>query len=333
MPDDAAINNQTSENTTQSADAQEDAYESSDSQTLNALDELPENKKRASIILIVIATLFVFSIAIIVIMPPLSWSPQQGVKSDYHPVASLQLIHSGNAAEYDLAYQTIDTEISYSLDISQTTFYPNDASSRFQMMANVMISRPTRRTHDDEIAIKLDDVQVHIFDGQNSEISLAGASDLLEGIYIFSRLEPHQGMYSIVPDANINPQVARMLFTIMDAVRQIWAPVPNQKIGINAQWSIADNNNDNADRNVILKRIADASLKSCDDKGCKISSNIRLEKSQTTENTTQIGNGNSNVLLKDGRIVEADMHFERSQNIMENAANKQETTLKFVLRQ
>ena len=300
------------------------APETTVSAQLDALDEQPENKKRASIILIVIGVLFVFAVVIIYLFPPLGWTPQKDVKSDYQTTAVVENVQNSENASFDIAYQKIEKELVYSVELEQVSHYSNDAFSKLVLHADVNISRPARRNYDDEIAIRLENVDVHIFDGPEREVNLASAGELLEGIYMFSRLSEHDGMSSIVPDANINPQVARMLFAMSDAVRQIWLPLPSQKIGQDASWRVLDV--DAPER--LFQRDGRTVVKSISDEEIKLETSYKLIQN---ENHREIGSGDNQVSIVRGVVQKAEVHFERIDSAFENGASKQNTTLKFEL--
>lgn len=290
-------------------------------------DEVPENLRVSRIVLISIAVLFLFTVVTVILIPPLSWSPQKGTKSQFHVVSVVEHVERGLTPSIDLSYLPLVGEgkernvAKYAAHIEQTTSYKEGAFVRIDMVANVVISKPSKRNQDEEIDIELEDVDLHLFDGER-EVPMASTDALIEGISVRAVLDLKGGMSSIIPPASkINPQIARILFTVSDAFRQAFLPLPEGEIGENASWELRDVEGKDYMRRGEVKAL-DVSAR-----GARLETEFSLYK--VAEPDTVVGHGKIRSLISGGVVEESVIEYNRTQELYEGGATGQTMTMSF----
>lgn len=202
---------------------------------LDALDATPENRRRSAVILSIVAFLFVGIVAIIIIHPPMSKDVE---KSDAHiyRVMTEDVVSSAQTGD-PIAYSPIESSQTYRMSLEQKAIYADGVQTRIVLDSDVILDKP-QRSVDLGVTIQLADVSADVFDG-DEHVKLASPGRMLAGVSLYARLLPQTGLSSVVPDANINPQVARVLFTVADVLHYAWLPLSSH-ISTDAEWTFSD---------------------------------------------------------------------------------------------
>ena len=238
-PTDEQLNAETCVENAGEGDAESSETVSAESQELSEAeldhqDVTPEAIRRGRILIGVILVLLVSAIAMIVIAPPLGWQPAKRQMSNYRLPGAVVVMDSGSSDALALSYAPVTEVVDYHLDIEQKTDYEGHSTAA-ELHADVQM-RPVLDSGDPHrIMLKVHGVDAHITD-DGSEVSLASAGSMLSGISLFSVLDERRGIGTVVPDANINPQVGRVLYTMLDAVRLLWTALPDGNVGTGAVW-------------------------------------------------------------------------------------------------
>ena len=287
---------------------------SSDEATLiDGHDELsPESRRRARMILAVAAVLAVVAFVMLYFIPPLSWTPQKEVRSNFRPVATVVHVEPGASAQHALSYAQLSSPIFYEMEVEQKTHY-DKGDTRVIIRAEVEIKVPERRDTDDTVAIVLDHVDAHAYDG-DEEVRLASAGAMLERIALYARIEAQGGLGTIVPDANVNPQVARVLFILGDAFRQAWPPLPSEKLADGGSWQTEDTASDGPGRR---SRIV---LHDRGNGGYGLEVRTSLVRKGTD---AELGNGRMEIELENGLVRSASVDYSRHDAVIVGGAAQQ----------
>ena len=181
--------------------------------------------------------LAVVLVGVVVVMPPLSWKPPKKDVSKYPSVVNVttSVVEPGDIR---LSYASIESPMTYRLTLEQRSEFSEAQRTRTHLESDVVFTRPQRSYADGEISFQLREVTADVFDGDR-EMELASPGDLIAGISLYSKLESQTGLGSVVPDANMNPQVKRVLFTVADALRFAWSPIPEGALGLGSRWMIS----------------------------------------------------------------------------------------------
>ncbi|MBQ9394939.1 MAG: hypothetical protein IJU23_05420 [Proteobacteria bacterium] len=292
--------------------------------------EVPENLRVSRIVLVSIVTLFLFAVVTVILIPPLSWSPQKGVKSEFHAVSVAENVKNGAEPVVALAYKPFavdgkrDVELKYSLHLKQTTYYEGVTSVSIDMETEVVINRPGRRHREEEVDIRLENVVIHLFD-EKTEVPMSSTGAMIEGISVRALIEPKGGMSNVIPPATkINPQAARILFIVADALRQVFLPLPEGEIGENATWELRDA----AGLDFIRRgRVTATEVSS---KGAKLRTEFSLYKAGKAD--AEVGRGEISSIMSEGLVEESDIHYRRTHALFEGGASEQAMEMKFIRR-
>lgn len=284
---------------------------------LEALDATPQNRKRSAIILATMGILAIILVVVVIVMPPLSWKPPKKDVSKYHSVLSVATT-AVEAGDIRLSYASIEQPLRYRLTLEQKSQYAEDNRTRTQLESDVVFTRPKRSYADGEIAFQLQEVSAHVFDGDR-EMTLASPGDLIAGISLYSKLDAQTGLGSVVPDANMNPQVKRVLFTVADALRFAWSPLPEAALGVGSRWTVTSSEASS------YARKGETTL-SEGGAGYALTTRYTFESSGKT-----VGEGEVTAVLSGGRVISAEGKFSRGETITGHATQRMETsfTLKF----
>ena len=304
-------------------DGDASASESAENARLDAMDALPENRRRSVIVLSVIAILIVTGLAVVIAMPPLSWTPQKEVKSNFYALQKVTDVEIGGRSGIELSYAPIVDKVVYHLELDQTTRYDSGGTSHVTLHTDVELMRPGRRESEDAVQIQLSDVETHVFDGDR-EVTLASAGAMLAGISLYSRLASNDGLVSVVPDANINPQVARVLYILADAMRQIWQPLPKESLGRSAHWKIVEDQ----ESGIELAHRAEVHLGDAADGRYELVSDIQLFSDR--KGVHGAGKGNSRVILQNGVVQEGQFVLEREGSVVDGGGQQQRVEVRMV---
>lgn len=326
------------ENVEQTASTPESSVQSRESaptneveSQLDALDASPQAVRRGRIVLVTIAILFVVAIVTIIAAPPLSWKPPKSDKNNYATLSRATEIQRGAAApseSYVISYSPIVAETRYAFRLEQTTTYDGDKlprpSTRTTVEAELRLTHPVRKDfEDDSVSMRFFDVSVHVFDS-DSEVPLASAGSMLEGISLYARIEKNHGLGRAVPDANVNPQTARVLLVIVDAFRNIWSPSPAQGVGRGDSWTVTPL----SDRDNRIQRRAVSTVQSIDAHDARLETTVTLV-SLGAGGEREVGRGKVWTHHRDGRIVEGHMELTREGALWEDDFDIASQTIRF----
>lgn len=202
---------------------------------LDALDATPENRRRSAVILSIVAVLFVAIVALMILHPPMSKDVEKGNAHIYR-VMTADVVSSTQTGD-PIAYSPIESPQTYRMSLEQRAIYADDVQTRIVLDSDVILDKP-QRSVDLGVTIQLADVSADVFDG-DEHVKLASPGRMLAGVSLYARLLPQTGLSSVVPDANINPQVARVLFTVADVLHYAWLPLSSH-ISTGAEWTFSD---------------------------------------------------------------------------------------------
>ena len=273
---------------------------------LDAQDAAPESVRRGRILIGVILVLAAVAITVLIIAPPLGWKPVQKQADNYRLSEAVQVVEHGSSASYELRYAPVVLPMDYRLHIEQKTDYEGHSTkANLDAVIRMMPWRGEAAEH--RVILKVNDVDVHIFD-DGREVSLASAGAMLSGISLFSVLDETRGLGTIVPDANINPQVGRVLFMMLDSVRFLWPGLPEVKVGEGASW----------DWQGLSGKDDDASMKarvhlSTQEGSPEISMDYGLH-SKVSGQDVSVGGGHGRIRLESGTVEWGEFSLERKQS-------------------
>lgn len=279
-------------------------------QNLDALDALPSSRRRSAIILGVAGTLFAFCLIILIIMPPLSWKSEKKKQSNYRVLTEISQVEAGPNAQALLRYEPIIEKTAYRLKLNHSAQYEKDVRTEVLLEADVVFTRPKRRESEDAIMAVLEDVHVKVLDGTD-EVKLASIGEMLADIGVYSRLGAQDGLFTVVPEANINPQVARVLYVFADVIRQIWIPLPEEPVGNKGQWHFKDTD-------TTMPYFRDSQV-SFEVKGEHVTLDVTTGLFSQADG--QQGNGKSHIELRNGRVIEAEIDHHHNQKPTEGSAS------------
>lgn len=200
---------------------------------LDALDATPDNRRRSAIILTIVAVLFVGVMALIVTHPPLSHEKQQSNTAVYRVMT--EDVVDGPQTGDALSYAPIESPETYHLWMEHKSQFQHTTS--VEIKADVIVDKPLRSV-DSGVTIQLADVFAEVYNNGN-HVELASTGGMLAGVSLYARFLPQSGLSSVVPDANINPQVARALYSIVDVLHFAWVPL-SPYITPDAKWTFVD---------------------------------------------------------------------------------------------
>ena len=167
---------------------------------LDALDATPENRRRSSIILTVVAVLFIGVMALIVTHPPLSHEKQQSNTAVYRVMT--EDVVDGPQTGDALSYAPIESPETYHLWMEHKSQFQHTTS--VEIKADVIVDKPLRSVGSG-VTIQLADVFAEVYNNGN-HVELASTGGMLAGVSLYARFLPQSGLSSVVPDANINPR-------------------------------------------------------------------------------------------------------------------------------
>ncbi len=282
---------------------------------LNELDNTTENKRRSIIILTTVCVLLAASILVIILMPPLSWTPQKETHSNFQTTASVSQVIPGEAQLIDLSYSEIADKAVFDINLEQISEYEGNIQSRVTLKAECHFERQTTGASKGALGIKLENVDAHVYEN-SQEVKIPSAGGMLAGIYLYSYLKPKEGMTSIVPDADINPQAARVLYIVVDSLHQIWLPMPEEQIGLHGKWHLSD------PEQAEFRRQTEVEITQQQSEQVMLTSRTDLYQKKGGQDQS-IGQGKGQITMKSGQIERGEIEFEREQQIWEKGAGKQ----------
>lgn len=268
-------------------------------QALDALDAAPASRRRSAIILGMAGALFVFCLVVLILMPPLSWKSEKKVQSNYRIETELTQLEAGGGEKVELRYAPVTDRTVYGLKVHQKVEYGQGVVSEVQIETDVVWVRPQRRETDDAVMITLENVHVKVLDGAD-EVKLASIGGMLADVGVYSRLGAQEGLYTVVPEANVNPQVARVLLVVSDVIRQFWQPLPKEGVGAGAHWTYRDISGPK----MPYYREASVTMKPRGD-GYGLESHVELKGVEKALS----GEGDGEIVLRDGRISEGRLSY------------------------
>ena len=206
---------------------------------LEAQDVTPEAIRRGRMVVGLILVLFAAAIVVLVVMPPLSWKPPKKVKQNFASLASAELVEAGQGEMRSLAYAPMGEHVFYRLSLEQDTSYAQGNQMSSKLEGRLEIFRPKRQDLADTVGLKLHDARTFVKDG-DKQIEMGESAEMLGGVSLFTRLDAQDGMGLAVPESNVNPQVARVMYVLTDALRDIWIPLPKTDVGAGGSWTVTD---------------------------------------------------------------------------------------------
>ena len=308
MPDE----NNTQETEQAAPQTQQPDDRSMSEQNLDALDALPSSRRRSATVLGIAGVLFVFCLTVLILMPPLSWKSEKKDQASYVSLTEISQIEPGNGTQKSLSYQQIVEKTVYHLTLDEHILYGEGKQAEVSLETDVILSRPERRDFDDAVTFTLDDVHVKVLDGKD-EVKLASIGGMLAGIAVYSRLGTKAGLYTVVPEANINPQVARVLFVFSDVFRQIWIPLPEAAIASGATWHLKDSGEQNASH----YRASSVSFTSQDGKDL-----LDIKTDLFGKKDSRLGDATAHVELQDGRVLSSELDYKRTERAYADGASQ-----------
>ncbi|GEM_PF-4300597 len=300
------IKSQESESLSQDTEQKAEEPRSSDDRTLSeqnldALDALPSSRRRSAIILGIAGVLFAYCIIIIILMPPLSWKAEKKKQSNYRILTEISQVEAGADAQTSLRYAPVTEKSAYTLKLRQTAQYQENARTEVLLDADVIFTRPQRRETDDAIMVVFENVDVKVLDGTDA-VELASIGGMLADIGIYSRLGAREGLFTVVAEADINPQVARVLYVFADVLRQVWIPLPEETVGNKGGWHFKD-----TDTTLPYYRDSQVGFES---QGDAVTLNVTTELFSRADGAQ--GNGKSRIEISHGRVKAADVDYRHT---------------------
>ncbi len=279
----------------------QDGTDSVDS-VYEAQDVSPSAIRRGRLVVGVMLLLGALAILVVVLMPPLSWKPPKKMKQNFEPISVVESVEQGASdARVSLAYDT--HEMSYAIELDQDTHYPDDKVMHIHLDGLLDLNRPKRGDLSETLGIRLkDSVFVSVKDGDR-EIELGELGEMLKGVTLYARLDAHDGMGRAVPDSDINPQVARVMYIVADALRYMWLALPGESVGVGAKWRLSDVE----DSSGMYIRRAETQLTEVNESrfGNRIKTETAIELIERRDgNSVVIGSGKVVVTFKEGGIIE-----------------------------
>ncbi len=287
-----------------SDDAECDCGDAVEDARLNALDAAPESRRRVSAILTAVVLLFAAMIAVVFGFPPLSDVGNSRDADRYRILTDEIKIESlpDGADAFPFYKPPAESPLVYRLELSQDAVYSGNASTRVELSADVSVQTP-KRSVDDGVAIRLGDVSARVFDGSD-EVKLSDSGRMLAGVSLYARFLPQTGLTNVMPDANINPQVARVLYIVSDVLHSAWIPLPD-RIAQGMTWTFADKADAVSDS--AYRRFASVRVDAWDaqTKRCKLSGHVGFSGGDA------VGPANFEIDLEDGKLIRASGEFRR----------------------
>ncbi len=285
-------------------DAECDCGADSEDARLSALDAAPESRRRVSAILIAVVLLFAAMIAAVFGFPPLSDVGNSRDADRYRILTDDVKIESipNDADAFPLYKPPAESPRVYRLALRQEAVYPGKAPTRVELAADVVMQMP-KRSLDNGVTIRLGDVTARVFDG-DADVKLSDSGRMLAGVSLYARFLPQTGLTNVMPDANINPQVARVLYIVSDVLHSAWIPLPD-RIAPGLSWTFADKADAVSDPS--YRRFATVRVESWDapTKRCKLSGRLGFSGGDAD------GPANFEIDLEDGNLIRASGAFGR----------------------
>ena len=280
-------------------------------QNLDALDALPSSRRRSATIFGIAVVLFTFCLIILIIMPPLSWKSEKKKQSNYRILTEISQVESEGGDLSVLRYEPIIEKTTYTIKLRQVAQYSNEERTEVHLNADIVFTRPQRRETEDAIMVVLENVEVEVFDDAE-EVKLASIGGMLADIGIYSRMGTHEGLFTVVPEANINPQVARVLYVFADVIRQVWIPLPEESVGVKGQWHFKDTD-------VSMPYYRDSQV-GFEKQGDLVTLDVTTELFSQTAGAQ--GNGKSRIELHRGRVKEAEVDYHHTSKPSDDSASE-----------
>ena len=286
------------------------------SSELDALDATPSAIRRGRLVVGIMLALAVAAIVILIVMPPLSWKPPKSVKQNFESLSVAEAVQTGGGERISLAYQPVSDVLRYRVTISQSSVYAGGKPVNGVISADVELFVPSRSDLADTVGIRLESVESHVKDG-DGDVTLESAGGMLMGVSLYTRLDPHHGMGRAVPDSNVNPQVARVLYILTDGLRDIWLPLPEEAVGVGGGWRVSSVGTQNLD----VERRAETRVIS-------VADGVSLETSyEFVRGGGKVGGGKSSVLLRDGVVERGTVELKRDSALLDGGAQSQSVRL------
>lgn len=216
--------------------------EAVDERSLDALDAQPATRRRKVSILTLMGVLLAVSVVVVVVCPPLSWKSAKKDESGYHAVASVV----GDAALGAMPLKALSyahvgkAGAVYAFELTHASVIESSSKPvRARISGQIAFGHPTRHGQERALRFELLQVRTHVYDGDR-EVSLLSDGGMLDGVSLYTALDPVTGIGNMVPDANINPQVGRVLYIVADMLRYVWTPLLDRPVGDGGEWRWRD---------------------------------------------------------------------------------------------
>ena len=259
-----------------------------------AQDAAPATRRRMFSVLTVMALLFVALIVVVVAMPPMGGYGTKKKSGNYRMLADVVAVgQSGNASS--LAYAPITDEAGYRFELSQASRYDaSNATTKTEIAGDLVF---VRDGGNDELRVQFSRVEPHVFDG-TTPVDL-NVGHLLEGVSLYTRIDARQGVGSVLPDADTNPQVGRVLFIVADLLRYVWIPLPGAPHEGALGWTFEDLEKSPASRRGTVVRTARG-------EDVVLTTDYVMTESGGEDAVTRQGTGRVTVVLRDGDVRSAE---------------------------
>ena len=285
----------------QSKDGMEEAKTSA---SLDKLDASPTAVRRGRMVVGVMLVLAIVAVIVLIVMPPLSWKPPKSIKQNFESVSTAEAVEPGADERMALFYAPIENSLHYRVRLQQDVTYASGNPMHSTLAGRLEMFQPRRKDLSESVGMKLLNAQMTIEDGERP-VELGESGEMLGGVSLYVRLDAHDGLGMAIPDSNINPQVARVMYILADALRNVWLPLPKEDVGLNAAWKLSEV----TDRGGNYSRRASTQLNSIHP---DVQTKTTFELIHRDGNTERVaGNGEVTVLLKDNRVQSAKLVMTR----------------------
>ena len=272
---------------------------------LDVLDASPAAIRRGRMVVGLILALGIVAVIVLIVMPPLSWKPPKSVKQNFESVSTAESVNPGEGERIALFYAPIEGSLHYHVKLQQHIEYHQGNPMRSSLEGRLEMFLPRRKDLAETVGMKLLHARMVIEDGERP-VDLGESGEMLGGVSLYARLDAYNGLGLAIPDSNINPQVARVMYILAYALRNVWMPLPQEDVGRNATWRLSDV----SDKGGHYSRRASTQLKFVDP---DIQTQTTFELIQRDGNTERVaGSGKAEVLLRDHRVQSAKLVMSRN---------------------
>ncbi len=291
----------------------------------DAQDLSPTAIRRGRMVVGIMLFLGVVAIVVLILMPPLSWKPPKKQKQNFEPLSVVESVEQGAGERVSLSYAPVETLV-YAVELEQDTRYASDRVMHSALSGHLELHTPQRKDLAETVGIRLKEAVMRVKDGER-DIELGESGEMLSGVSLYARMDVHEGMGRAVPDSNINPQVARVMYILTDALRYMWPALPVESVGEGATWRLSD---------VVVPggtyiRSATARLKSAKDNRFETETTIELLERRDGRSDV-VGSGTAVVRVENGWLQDGQLTLNREGGEHLSGAQSQQIRMKIELK-